>query len=232
VTMTMTTTTARASLRALARHLGCSHAALSKKVHTGLLTAGVALDARGRVVVTDFDAAAAEWSSIHVPSVAEMMRGSPAHASAAPMPPPPDFFADLSKQDLLERWVAETRHRIPAWRSGRRCRLMEHGRRLVKHGRRCVADRRQFVSDLRQLVASRRDLVEHRRRLVEHWRRLGLRPSDLRGLGACADPTQPRHPKARRTGNVPRSSYSLLVHRSAKRAHHIVCALQPGPEAI
>jgi hypothetical protein len=22
------------------------------------------------------------------------------------MPPPPDFFADLSKQDLLERWVA------------------------------------------------------------------------------------------------------------------------------
>jgi hypothetical protein len=66
----------------------------------------VALDARGRVVVTDFDAAAAEWSSIHVPSVAEMMRGSPAHAPAAPMPPPPDFFADLSKQDLLERWVA------------------------------------------------------------------------------------------------------------------------------
>jgi hypothetical protein len=90
----------------LARHLGCSHAALSKKVHTGLLTAGVALDARGRVVVTDFDAAAAEWSSIHVPSVAEMMRGSPAHAPAAPIPPPPDFFADLSKQDLLERWVA------------------------------------------------------------------------------------------------------------------------------
>ena len=104
--MTMTTTTARASLRALARHLGCSHAALSKKVHTGLLTAGVALDARGRVVVTDFDAAAAEWSSIHVPSVAEMMRGSPAHAPAAPMPPPPDFFADLSKQDLLEAWAA------------------------------------------------------------------------------------------------------------------------------
>jgi hypothetical protein len=103
--MTMTTTTARPSLRALARHLGCSHAALSKKVHTGLLRAGVTLDARGRVVVTDFDAAAAEWSSIHVPSVAEMMRGSPAHAPAAPMPPP-DFFADLSKQDLLERWVA------------------------------------------------------------------------------------------------------------------------------
>jgi len=101
----MTTTTARPSLRALARHLGCSHAALSKKVHTGLLRAGVTLDARGRVVVTDFDAAAAEWSSIHVPSVAEMMRGSPAHAPAAPMPPP-DFFADLSKQDLLERWVA------------------------------------------------------------------------------------------------------------------------------
>ena len=104
--MTMTTTTARATLRALARHLGCSHAALSKKVHTGLLTAGVALDARGRVVVTDFDAAAAEWSSIHVPSVAEMMRGSTAHAPAAPMPPPTDFFADLAKQDLLERWAA------------------------------------------------------------------------------------------------------------------------------
>lgn len=100
----MTTTSDQPSLRSLARHLGCSHAALSKKVHSGLLTAGVRLDDRGRVAVTDFAAAAAEWHRVHVPSVHEMTRRPASRAPATA--PPTEFFADLSKQDLLDAWVA------------------------------------------------------------------------------------------------------------------------------
>jgi hypothetical protein len=58
----------------------------------------VGIDARGRVVVTDFQAAAAEWKGSHAPRIDEMIRRERAE--------PEDFFADLSKQDLLERWVA------------------------------------------------------------------------------------------------------------------------------
>jgi hypothetical protein len=100
----VTTTSDQPSLRSLARHLGCSHAALSKKVHSGLLTAGVRLDDRGRVAVTDFAAAAEEWHRFHVPSVHEMTRRPAAQTQAHA--PTVEFFADLSKQDLLEAWAA------------------------------------------------------------------------------------------------------------------------------
>jgi hypothetical protein len=100
----------KASLRSLAERLECSHAALSKQVHAGRLTNGVHVDAHGRVVVTDAEAAAAQWKNIHVVRVDEMVRqtadrarrSAPAASEAASE----DFFADLSKQDLLERWAA------------------------------------------------------------------------------------------------------------------------------
>ncbi len=51
------------TLRGLADRLGVVHSALSKAVREGRLTAGVMMD-RGRVVVLDPDAAAAQWESI------------------------------------------------------------------------------------------------------------------------------------------------------------------------
>src|SRR4051812_3162770 len=62
------------SLRSLAKHLGCTHSSLSAAVHEGRLSSGVRIDARGRVAVTDADAAAAAWRGLHVPRIDELAR--------------------------------------------------------------------------------------------------------------------------------------------------------------
>jgi hypothetical protein len=185
----------RTSLRGLARTLGVSHAALSKHVHRGSLTAGVGLDAAGRVVVTDPAAAAEQWSTLHVPTIAELCRPPPCRPPPPrdPAPPPPlDFFDDLSKQDLLEAWVAfdllatalvhdalgadgpgfvdrvtGLLHRIAPTRSADEETVSDAAALL----RQLVADRAELAAELRVLQlaaadpASERELLEA---LVEH----------------------------------------------------------------
>lgn len=94
----MTIDQTRPSLRSLARRLGVQHSALSKAVHERRLTAGVHIE-NGRVVVTDADAADAQWHRVHIRRIGEP-------PPPPPPAPPPDFFADLSKQDLLRIWSA------------------------------------------------------------------------------------------------------------------------------
>ena len=66
------------SLRALARELGVNHSSLSAAVHDGRIDRGVRIDAKGRVVVTDADAAKAVWHDVHVPQVIELSRAQSA----------------------------------------------------------------------------------------------------------------------------------------------------------
>jgi hypothetical protein len=115
--MTRTTRPAKPSLRGLAARLGVAHSGLSKLIHDRLLTKGVAFDNRGRVVVTDIEAAAAQWNGIHKVTTADLIRRerrAPAdtgegdeddevYCDCGDVHP---MFAELSKQDLVERWAA------------------------------------------------------------------------------------------------------------------------------
>lgn len=74
------------SLRGLARSLGVSHTALSQAFRAGTFSAGVRLDDRGRLVVDDAAAAAAEWRAYHVPRHAALTR------TPCPAPPPSDLL--------------------------------------------------------------------------------------------------------------------------------------------
>lgn len=60
-------TATRPSLRGLGRHLGVTHACLSRYVHDGILTQGVGIDARGRAFVTDIEAAARQFAGVQEP---------------------------------------------------------------------------------------------------------------------------------------------------------------------
>ena len=62
------------TLRGLAKLLGIRHSSLSEAIKSKRITAGVALDARGRIAVTDAAAVAAAWRAVHLPSYAEQLR--------------------------------------------------------------------------------------------------------------------------------------------------------------
>lgn len=70
------------TLRGLAKLLDVSHSALSKAAHDRLLTDGIGFDHRGRVVVTNADAAFKQWLCIHVPRVDAMARRQAAPVNA------------------------------------------------------------------------------------------------------------------------------------------------------
>jgi hypothetical protein len=97
----VTSTSAQPSLRALARSLGCSHVALSKRVHAGKLTAGVRLDGRGRVVVVDAAAAADEWRAFHVPG----LRMPSILETSRPPPPPCDVLRTVLPDHAMDRAI-------------------------------------------------------------------------------------------------------------------------------
>jgi phage terminase Nu1 subunit (DNA packaging protein) len=82
------------TLRALADRLGVVHSALSKAVREGRLTAGVMMD-RGRVVVLDADAAAAQWNSV---SASMSASGSDANA---------DYLAARARREAALADIAE-----------------------------------------------------------------------------------------------------------------------------
>jgi hypothetical protein len=76
----------RVSLRALAAELNTHHSTLGTAVRDGRLRRGVSLDKRGRVVVTDADAAARNWRAIHTPQVLELERLESREGRAKPGP--------------------------------------------------------------------------------------------------------------------------------------------------
>lgn len=73
----------KTSLRDLAARCNVGHSTLSKAIHEHRLVAGVRIDGRGRVVVVDATAAAAEWNAIHVPELPELIREEEAAKAGA-----------------------------------------------------------------------------------------------------------------------------------------------------
>lgn len=92
------TTDHRQSLRGLARRLGVQHSALSQAAAVGRLTEGLSRDARGRLVVVDADAVAAQWAEVSILPVTRQAR------PAAP-PPPPDPLSTELYDRKMDRWI-------------------------------------------------------------------------------------------------------------------------------